>query len=160
MTIKVGDKLPSGTLRRLGAGGIDAVSTDEIFGGKKVALFAVPGAFTPTCNDAHFPGYLIQNDNLREKGVDSIVCMAVNDPFVMAAWGKALNVGDRVDLYADGNGDYSAALGLTLDLKAIGLGTRSARFALVADDGVVTYLGVEPGKDVGVSSAEAVLESL
>ncbi len=160
MTIQVGDKLPSGTLRRLGEGGIDEISTDDLFGGKKVVLFAVPGAFTPTCNDAHFPGYLIQNDNLREKGVDSIVCMAVNDPFVMAAWGKALNVGGRVDLYADGNGDYAQALGLTLDLSFIGLGTRSARFALLADDGVVKYLGVEPGKDVGVSSAETVLESL
>ena len=160
MSIQVGDKLPSGTLRRLGKGSIDTVSTDDLFSGKKVVLFAVPGAFTPTCNDTHFPGFMVLNDKLRDKGADTIVCIAVNDPFVMAAWGKSLNAEGHVDLLSDGNGEYAAALGLTLDLSAIGLGTRSKRFALVADDGVVKYLGVEPGKDVGVSSADAVLENL
>ena len=160
MSIQVGDKLPSGTLRRLGKGGIDAISTDELFGGKKVVLFAVPGAFTPTCNDTHFPGFMVLEDKIRAKGADAIVCMAVNDPFVMAAWAKSLNAAGAIDVVADGNGDYSAALGLTLDLAAIGLGTRSKRFALIAENGVVKYLGVEPGKEVGVSSAEAVLENL
>lgn len=160
MSIQVGDKLPSGVLRRLGKGGIDEVSTGELFGGKKVVLFAVPGAFTPTCNDTHFPGFMVLSDKIREKGVDHIVCMAVNDPFVMAAWGKALNAEGHIDVLADGNGDYSAALGLTLDLSGIGLGKRSSRFALIAEDGVVKYLGVEPGREVGVSSADAVLAAL
>ena len=160
MSIQVGDKLPSGTLHRLGSGGIDALSTDDLFGGKKVVLFAVPGAFTPTCNDTHFPGFMVLEDKIREKGVDEIYCLAVNDPFVMAAWAKALNAPGHVEVLADGNADYSTALGLTLDLKGIGLGVRSARFALIAEDGVVQYLGVEPGRDVGVSSADAVLENL
>ncbi|MCG8458374.1 MAG: peroxiredoxin, partial [Holophagales bacterium] len=116
--------------------------------------------FTPTCNDTHFPGFMTKADELKAKGVDEILCMAVNDPFVMASWGKSLQAGDHIRLLSDGNGEYAAALGLTLDLSAIGLGTRSARFAAVVDDGEVTYLGVEPGKDVGVSSADAVLEHL
>ncbi len=160
MSIQVGDRLPPGTLRRLGEGGIEQVPTDELFRGKKVVLFAVPGAFTPTCNDTHFPGFQVLSDKIRAKGVDRIVCMAVNDPFVMSAWGKALDAHDHIDLLSDGNGDWAATLGLTLDLSAIGLGTRSKRFALVADDGVVRYLGVEPGREVGVSSADAVLENL
>lgn len=158
MSIQVGDKLPSGTLRKF-AGGIQTVSTDELFGGKTVALFAVPGAFTPTCNDTHFPGFQVNTDKLKARGVDKIVCIAVNDPFVMAAWEKSLGAQD-IEVLSDGNGEYAAQLGLTLDLSAAGLGTRSARFALVAEDGVVKYLGVEPGKDVGVSSADAVLEHL
>jgi peroxiredoxin len=158
MTIQVGDKLPSGTLRKF-EGGIQAVSTDDLFAGKTVALFAVPGAFTPTCNDTHFPGFQVNVDKLKEKGVDQIVCIAVNDPFVMAAWEKALGA-QGIEVLSDGNGEYAQQLGLTLDLSAAGLGTRSARFALVAEDGVVKYLGVEPGKEVGVSSADAVLEHL
>lgn len=160
MAIQVGDKLPSGSLRRLGAAGIEEVSTDSIFAGKKVVLFAVPGAFTPTCNDTHFPGFMVLEDKLRAKGADSIVCMAVNDPFVTSAWSKSLNAPGHVEVLSDGNGDYAKTLGLTLDLSGIGLGTRSQRFALIADDGVVKYLGVEPGRDVGVSSADAVLEKL
>jgi peroxiredoxin len=158
MSIQVGDKLPSGILRKFD-GGIQQVSTDELFGGKTVALFAVPGAFTPTCNDTHFPGFQVNTDKLKAKGVDEIVCIAVNDPFVMAAWQKSLGAQD-ITVLSDGNGDYTKLLGLTLNLGAIGLGTRSARFALVAKDGVVTYLGVEPAKDVGVSSADAVLDHL
>jgi peroxiredoxin len=160
MAIAVGVKLPSGTLRRLGKSGIEQVSTDEIFGAKKVVLFAVPGAFTPTCNDTHFPGFMVLEDKLREKGADEIVCMAVNDPFVTSAWAKSLNAPGRVEVLSDGNGDYAATLGLTVDLSGIGLGTRAKRFALIAEDGVVKYLGVEPGREVSVSSAEAVLENL
>ncbi|MDA8017585.1 MAG: peroxiredoxin [Thermoanaerobaculia bacterium] len=158
MTIQVGDKLPSGTLRKFD-GAIQTVATDDLFGGRTVVLFAVPGAFTPTCNDTHFPGFQVSTDKLKERGVDQVVCIAVNDPFVMAAWDKALGARD-IEMLSDGNGDYVAQLGLTLDLSAIGLGTRSARFALVVEDGVVRYLGVEPGKDVGVSSADAVLAHL
>lgn len=158
MSIQVGDKLPSGTLRKF-EGGIQTVSTDDLFSGKTVALFAVPGAFTPTCNDTHFPGFQVNVDKLKEKGVDQIVCIAVNDPFVMAAWEKALGA-QGIEVLSDGNGEYAEQLGLTLDLSAAGLGTRSARFALLAEDGVVKYLGVEPGKEVGVSSADAVLEHL
>lgn len=158
MTIQVGDKLPSGTLRKF-EGGIQTVSTDDLFAGKTVALFAVPGAFTPTCNATHFPGFQVNVDKLKEKGVEQIVCIAVNDPFVMAAWEKSLGA-QGIEVLSDGNGEYAQQLGLTLDLSAAGLGTRSARFALLAEDGVVKYLGVEPGKEVGVSSADAVLEHL
>lgn len=159
MSIQEGDSLPSGTLRQFDSG-IQEISTDEIFAGKKAVFFAVPGAFTPTCNDTHFPGFLANADKIREKGVDRIVCMAVNDPFVVAKWGESLGAGDHIELYSDGNGDYAEKLGLTLDLSAIGLGTRAARFAMIVDDGKVEYLGVEPGKDVGVSSAQAVLDKL
>lgn len=160
MSIQVGDKVPSGVLRRLGEGGIDALSTDDIFGGKKVVLFAVPGAFTPTCNDTHLPGFVVASDKIKAKGVDSILCMAVNDPFVTAAWAKALNVEGHLEVLSDGNCEYAEALGLVLDLSGAGLGKRSARFAMVVNDGTVEYLGVEPAKDVGVSSADAVLEAL
>lgn len=159
MSLQVGDKMPSGTLRYFDAG-IQSVSTDDLFDGKKIVLFAVPGAFTPTCNDTHFPGFLANSDELKEKGVDQVVCMAVNDPFVMRSWGNSLDAHDHIRMLSDGNGDYAEALGLTLDLSGIGLGKRSARFAAIVDDGVVRYLGVEPGKDVGVSSASAVLEHL
>ena len=158
MSIQVGDKLPSATLRKF-EGGIQSVSTDDLFGGKTVALFAVPGAFTPTCNDTHFPGFQVNVDKIKDKGVDQVVCIAVNDPFVMAAWEKSLGA-QGIDVLSDGNGEFVEKLGLTLDLSAAGLGTRSARFALVAEDGVVKYLGVEPAKDVGVSSADAVLDFL
>lgn len=158
MTLEVGQKMPTGTLRQLDDG-IQKIDTDSIFDGKKVVFFAVPGVFTPTCNDTHFPGFQGKKDALREKGIDSIVCMAVNDPFVMAEWKKALGE-DEIELYSDGNGDYARELGLTLDLTAAGMGIRSKRFAAVVDDGQVTYLGVEAGKDVDASSAEAVLEFL
>ncbi len=159
MSIQVGDKAPSGVLRRLGDG-IETLNTDDLFKGKKVVLFAVPGAFTPTCNDTHFPGFMVNADKIKAKGVDSLICMAVNDPFVTAAWSKSLGAEGHVEILSDGNGDYSEALGLVLDLTAIGLGKRSARFAMVINDGVVEYLGVEPGKEVGVSGAEAVLKAL
>lgn len=159
MSIQVGSKMPSGTLRYF-AEGLHEVSTDELFAGKKVVLFAVPGAFTPTCNDTHFPGFLVNSDKIKAAGVDEIVCIAVNDPFVLAAWGKSLDAADHVRILSDGNGDYVKALGLTLDLTGLGFGVRSARFAAIVDDGELKYLGVEPGKEVTASSAAAVLENL
>ena len=160
MSLATGDKMPSGTLRHLTDKGIEGVSTDDFFAGRKVVIFAVPGAFTPTCNDTHFPGFMVNADTIKEKGVDTIACIAVNDPFVTAAWAKALGAGEHVQVLSDGNADYTKALGLTLDLSAIGLGVRSKRYAAVIDNGTVSYLGVEEGKDVGVSSAAAVLEAL
>ena len=160
MTIQIGDRVPEATLRRWTDDGMEMVSTGELLGGKKVVLFAVPGAFTPTCSDTHLPGFMVRSDEIKAKGADSLVCVAVNDAFVMAAWGKASNVGDHILMLSDGNGEFSRALGLELDASGFGMGQRSKRYAAVIDDGVVTYLGVEPGKEVGVSSAEAVLEAL
>ena len=160
MAIKVGDKIPSATLKVPGADGIKDVTTDELFRGKRVVLFAVPGAFTPTCSAKHLPGFVQNADAIRQKGVDSIVCLAVNDAFVMGAWGKDQKVGDKVVMAADGNGDFTRALGLELDGTRFGMGSRSQRFAIVAQDGVVKALHVEaPGK-FEVSSAEAVLKAL
>ncbi len=143
MTIKVGDKLPDATLRRLGDGGIDEVSTAELTAGKKIVLFAVPGAFTPTCSEQHLPGFLQQADAIKAKGVDSIVCVAVNDPFVVGEWTKATGAGGKVDIYSDGNADFTRAVGLELDASGFGLGTRSQRYAMIVDDGVVKTLLVE-----------------
>lgn len=159
MSIKIGDRIPDVTLKVMGEKGPENISTDALFGGRKVVLFAVPGAFTPTCSMAHLPGYVVHGDAIKAKGVDAIVCMSVNDVFVMDAWGKASNAEDLVML-ADGNAELTRALGLELDASGFGMGTRSQRFALVAEDGVVTQLFVEaPGK-FEVSKAEAVLEAL
>jgi len=160
MTIKVGDKLPAGTLTRMTPDGPAPISTGDIFGGKKVILFSLPGAFTPTCSAKHLPGFVGHADVLRSKGVDDIVCMAVNDIFVMHAWGKDQGVGDKILMVADGNGDYTRALGLELDLSGFGMGTRGQRFSLIADDGVVTHLNVEEGGEFKVSSAEYALSQL
>jgi peroxiredoxin (alkyl hydroperoxide reductase subunit C) len=160
VSIKVGEKLPSATLKVASADGIKDVTTDELFRGRKVVLFAVPGAFTPTCSSKHLPGFVQNADAIRAKGVDAIVCLAVNDAFVMGAWGKDQKVGDKVVMAADGNAEWTRALGLELDAGRFGMGTRSQRFALVAEDGVVKALQVEaPGK-FEVSSAEAVLKAL
>ena len=159
MTISVGDKIPSCTLKTPGAEGPVDITTDEIFSGKKVVLFAVPGAFTPGCSMTHLPGYVVNADKIKAAGVDTIVCMAVNDAFVMDAWGKAQNA-DELLMLADGNGEFTAALGLELDGSGFGLGTRSQRFALIAEDGVVTHLNVEPGAGVDVSSAETMMSLL
>jgi peroxiredoxin len=160
MAIKVGDKIPTATLKVPTADGIQDRSTDQIFGGKKVVLFSVPGAFTPTCSMKHLPGFVQQAAAIRAKGVDTIVCLSVNDAFVMGAWGKDQNVGDEVVMVADGNGDFVKALGLDFDGSKFGMGQRSQRFALIAENGVVTHLAVEaPGK-FEVSSAEAVLARL
>jgi peroxiredoxin len=160
MTIKAGDKMPSGTLKRMTKEGPKDVSTDELFKGKRVVLFSVPGAFTPTCDAKHLPGYVELADQLRAKGVDTIACMAVNDVFVMNAWGKAQSVGDKVMMLADGNGDYARALGLELDAKGYGMGLRGQRFAIVAKDGVATLVDIEQPGQFKVSAAEHVLAQL
>lgn len=160
MTIAVGDKIPAGKFRNRTAEGNKEITTDELFAGKKVVLFAVPGAFTPTCNDTHLPGFVVASDELRAKGVDTIACTAVNDHFVMASWGKATGAQDHILMLADGNGDFAKSIGLTLDLTGIGLSVRSRRYAMIVDDGVVKYLGVESGPEVAASSAQAVLENL
>ncbi len=160
MAIQVGDSLPDATFKTLAASGIQDHTTADVFGGKKVVLFAVPGAFTPTCSDTHLPGFQVASDKILARGVDTIACLAVNDAFVMSAWAKDRNIGDDIIVLADGNAEFAEATGLKLDLAALGLGPRSMRFAMIVDNGVVQYLGVEPGKDVGVSSAEAVLEHL
>jgi peroxiredoxin len=160
MTIKAGDKMPSGTLKRMTKEGPKDLSTDELFKGKRVVLFSVPGAFTPTCDAKHLPGYVELADQLRAKGVDTIACMSVNDVFVMNAWGKAQSVGDKVMMLADGNGDYARALGLELDAKGYGMGMRGQRFAIVAKDGVATLVDIEQPGQFKVSAAEHVLAQL
>jgi peroxiredoxin len=160
MTIKVGDKLPDATFTTMTAEGPRPMTTAEVFSGKKVALFAVPGAFTPTCSAKHLPGFVTNADALKSKGVDRIACVSVNDVFVMGAWGKDQKVGDKVLMLADGNGDFTRALGLSLDAKGFGMGERSQRYSLVADDGVVKELNVEAGGEYKVSSAEHMLGQL
>ncbi len=159
MTIKVGDKIPAAKLNRMTSNGPAPVSTEEFFAGKKVVLFSVPGAFTPTCSAKHLPGFVNHADEILAKGVDSIVCVSVNDVFVMNAWGKGASA-DKLQMLADGNGDFAKALGLELDARGFGMGQRSQRFALIADDGVVTDLFVEAPGEFRVSSAEHVLGAL
>jgi peroxiredoxin len=160
MAIKVGDKIPQVKLKMATAEGIKDVSTQEIFGGKKVVLFALPGAFTPTCSAKHLPGFIERAAEIRAKGVDTIACLSVNDAFVMDAWGKAQGAGGKVLMLADGNGEFSKAVGLAFDGSGFGMGTRSQRYALVAVDGVVKHLAVEQPMKFEVSSAEAVLAAL
>ena len=160
MTIKVGDKVPSAKLKQMTAEGIKEVATDDFFKGKKIVLFAVPGAFTPTCSAKHVPGFVQNAAALRDKGVDTIACLSVNDAFVMGAWGKDQKADGKVVMLADGNGDFTRAVGLELDATANGLGKRSKRYAMVVDNGVVTTLNVEAPGAFEVSSAEAVLKVL
>ena len=160
MTIKVGDRIPSATLKHMTKEGPANISTDEMFKGKRVVLFSVPGAFTPTCHAKHLPGFVQNIDKLKAKGVDTIACLAVNDVFVMDAWAKASGAGDKVLMLADGNADFTKALGLELDASGFGMGTRGKRFALVAKDGVVTHLNVESAGEFRVSAAEFVLGQL
>ena len=160
MTISVGDKIPSATLMEMQDGKPAPVSTDSFFAGKKVALFALPGAFTPTCSAKHVPGFVQQEAALKKKGVDTIACLSVNDAFVMGAWGKDQGVGDKVMMLADGSADFTKKLGLELDLTARGLGVRCQRFALVAKDGKVTHVAVEAPGAFEVSKAESVLAAL
>ena len=160
MTIAIGDTMPSGEFGVMGADGPENVTTDALFGGKKVVLFSVPGAFTPTCSAKHLPGFVDQADALRAKGVDTIACLAVNDVFVMSAWGQSANAGDSVVMLADGNAEYTKSLGLELDASGFGMGTRGQRFAVVVDNGVVSLLHVEPPGAFGVSSAENILSEL
>lgn len=160
MTIAVGDRIPRVTLNIMTNEGPKGISTEELFSGKKVVLFALPGAFTPTCSKAHLPGYVVKSDEIFEKGVDRIVCLSVNDAFVMDAWGRDQNVEDRIMMIADGNAEFSRATGLDVDLSAGGMGVRAQRYAMVVEDGVVTLLNVEAPRKFEVSDAETILNSL
>ena len=161
MAIKVGDTLPFDIkLKEMGEKGPQDVSVGDLFKGKKVVLFAVPGAFTSTCSMKHLPGFVEKAAAIKAKGVDEIVCMAVNDAFVMGAWGDNQKAHGKVRMVADGNGEFSKALGLELDAKGFGMGMRSQRFALIVKDGKVEHVLVEPGPGLNVSSAESVLGKL
>jgi len=159
MTVKVGDKVPSATMKMMGEKGPQDISTADLFGGKKVVLFAVPGAFTPTCSAAHLPGFVVNADKIKAKGVDAIVCVSVNDAFVMDAWSKDKNA-EELMMVGDGNGDFTEAMGLVLDGSGFGLGKRSQRYAMIVEDGVITTLNVETGPAFELSSAEKILEAL
>jgi len=160
MAISVGDRIPDVKLMTMTDDGPRPVQSGDALGKGKVVLFAVPGAFTPTCSDHHLPGFVLRADDLRAKGVDTIACMAVNDAFVMGAWGQSQNTGDRVLMLADGNGEFTAEVGLEMDGSGFGLGTRSQRYAAILDDGVVTELLVEPAPGLDVSSADSVFAKL
>ena len=152
--------MPSGTFGIMTESGPGSLSSDELFAGKKVVLVSVPGAFTPTCSLNHLPGFIDQAEQLAAKGVDTVACMAVNDVFVMDAWGKDRGVGEKVVMLADGNGEYSRALGLELDASGFGMGMRGQRFAIVVDDGVATHVAIEDPGQFEVSKAEAILAAL
>lgn len=159
MTISVGDRLPTATLVKVTADGPDQVSTDDFFAGRTVALFAVPGAFTPTCSARHLPGFIDKADELKAKGVDEIACTSVNDAFVMSAWAKSAEA-QGITMLADGNGAFAEALGLTMDGSKYGMGTRSQRYAMLVKDGVVEQLNIEEGGEFRVSSAEYLLGAM
>jgi glutaredoxin/glutathione-dependent peroxiredoxin len=160
MTIKAGDKIPSATLMQMKGGAPQPVKTDDLFHNKRVALFAVPGAFTPTCSAKHLPGYVQHADDLRHKGIDVIACVSVNDAFVMGAWGENQQVSDKVVMLADGNGDFTRAVGLEMDGSKYGMGKRSQRYSMIVDNGVVKHLNVEEPGAFSVSSAEHMLQQL
>jgi len=160
MSIKAGERMPAGTFKTMTKDGPKDLSTDELFKGKKVVLFSVPGAFTPTCDAKHLPGFVQLADQIKAKGIDTIACMAVNDVFVMNAWGKSSGVADKVLMLADGNGDYAKALGLEMDGRGFGMGLRGQRFALVVDNGVAKSVYVEAPREFKVSAAEHVLAGL
>jgi len=161
VALSVGDTIPNVKLTTITADGLQPVQSGEVLGKGKVVLFGVPGAFTPTCSDHHLPGFVLQADEILAKGVDRIACVAVNDPFVMNAWGNAQNTGDKILMLADGNGDFAAEAGLSLDLTGLGLGSRSQRYAAILQDGVVEQLWIEtnPG-GVDVSGADKILKAL
>jgi glutaredoxin/glutathione-dependent peroxiredoxin len=160
MTIKVGDTIPSMKMMMATADGPKEVATDEIFKGKKVVLFAVPGAFTPTCSQRHLPGFVQNADAIKAKGVDTIACTAVNDAFVLGAWGKEQGTAGKITMLADGSAAFAKAIGLEMDISARGMGVRSQRYALVAEDGKVTYLGIEAPGGFEASKAETILAAL
>ncbi len=160
MTIKVGDKVPAGTLGVMTEKGPGSISTGELFDGKKVVLFSVPGAFTPTCSAKHLPGFIENADKIKAKGVDTVACLAVNDAFVMGAWGKQSGAEGKITMLADGNAAFTKALGLELDASGFGMGTRGQRFAMVVDNGVVKQLFIEAPMEFKVSSADNVLANL
>jgi peroxiredoxin len=159
MTIKVGDKIPTATLMEMQDGKPAPVATDDFFGGKTVALFALPGAFTPTCSAKHVPGFVNSYDALKAKGVDAIACLSVNDAFVMGAWGKDQGAGDKVHMLADGNGEFTRAVGMEMDGSKFGMGMRSKRYSMVVQDGVVKSINLEEPGAFEVSSAEYLLSS-
>lgn len=159
MSIKIGDKIPAVTLKTMGKGGPENITTAEVFDGKKVVLFAVPGAFTPGCSVTHLPGYVVNADKIKAKGVDTIACLSVNDAFVMGAWGTSQNA-EELLMLADGNGEFTQALDLELDATGFGMGKRSRRFAMIVENGVVTHLAVEPAGGIDVSAAEKVMALL
>ena len=158
MTIAIGDTIPAGSLKVMGAEGPQDISTEELFAGKKVVLFAVPGAFTPGCSMTHLPGFVVNADKIKAAGVDTIICLSVNDVFVMDAWGKAQNA-EALTMAADGSGDYTKALDLELDATGFGMGMRSKRYAMIVDNNVINYLGVD-AKGIEASAADAILEAL
>ncbi len=160
MAISVGQPMPEGTFSIMDGKRPGSMSSSELFAGRKVVLVSVPGAFTPTCSMSHLPGFLEDADEFRARGVDVIACMAVNDVFVMDAWGRDQGVGDRILMLADGNGDYARALGLELDGRSFGMGMRGQRFAIIVDDGVATHVAVEEPARFEVSKASAILEAL
>lgn len=160
MTIKVGDHIPSATLMQMKGGAPQPVKTDDFFSGKKVVVFALPGAFTPTCSAKHLPGFVQHADDIKKMGVDAIACVSVNDAFVMGAWGEQQGAGDKVAMLADGNGDFTKALGLEMDASRFGMGKRSQRFSMVVEDGVVKALNVEEPGAFNVSSADYVMKQL
>ena len=160
MTIKAGERMPAGKFKLMGESGPQDLTTAQLFDGKRVVLFSVPGAFTPTCNAKHLPGFVNQAAAMHAKGIDTIACMAVNDVFVMNAWGKSANAGEAVMMLADGNGEYARALGLELDATGFGMGKRGQRFAIVVDNGVATKVNVEAPGEFKVSAAEYVLGQL
>jgi peroxiredoxin len=159
MSIKTGDKIPAATLKIMGEKGPQDITSEEIFAGKKVVLFAVPGAFTPGCSITHLPGYVVNADKIKAAGVDTIVCMSVNDAFVMDAWGKSQNA-EELLMLADGNGDFTKALDLVMDATGFGMGQRSKRFAMIVDNGTVSHVAVEPAGGVDVSAADKILALL
>ncbi len=160
MSIQVGDRVPNIALSTMGSNGPEEMSTDELFSGKKVVLFALPGAFTPTCSAAHLPGYVVHHDAIKAKGVDTIACLSVNDAFVMGAWGEAQNVENNILMLSDGSASFTQAVGLELDLTANNFGVRSQRYAMVVEDGIVTHLNVEQGTAFEASKAETILDLL
>lgn len=161
MTIKTGDKLPDVSFTTMTSEGPTKLSTADVFGGRKVVLFAVPGAFTPTCHLKHLPGFIEHADEIKAKGVDTIACVSVNDVFVMDAWAKSTGAGNKVLFLADGSGDFARAVGLDLDASGLGMGIRSKRYAMIVDDGTVTALNVEPAPGQAVESgAEKLIELL
>jgi peroxiredoxin len=160
MTIKVGDKIPAATLHYKNADGVQKITTDDLFKGKTVVLFGLPGAFTPTCSAKHLPGFVQHAKDIKAKGVDTIACLSVNDAFVMDAWGKDQKAGSNVMMLADGNADFSKAVGLTMDATGYGMGLRASRYAMVVKDGVVKKLNVEAPGAFEVSSAESILKTL
>ena len=158
--LSIGDRIPEANLRRKTSDGVAAIRTTDFFRGRAVAVFGVPGAFTPACSDVHLPGFVALFDELRQAGIEEIACLAINDAFVMDAWSRASGAAKYITFLADGNGELTAKMGVELDLSGAGMGVRSRRYAALVRDGVIEYLGVEPGRDVGVSSAQAVLDHL